>query len=894
MNSAEPRRPDPDALLQLLKMEEERQKKGKLKIFFGMCAGVGKTYDMLLAAQEARKKGIDIVVGYVETHGRSETEARLEGLPLIPRKTTEYRGTLLEEMDLDAILARKPALALVDELAHTNAPGSRHTKRYLDVLELLENGIDVYTTLNVQHLESRADTIAQITGAVVRETVPDSIFEQADELAVVDLPPDELLKRLAEGKVYTAEQSARAVENFFRPGNLTALREMAMRITAERLEHQLRDYMRTERIQGPWKTGQRLLIGIGPSPQAVHLIRWARRMAFTMQASWVAVNVETPAFLNDAAKNQLGKNIALARELGAEIVTTADEDIAPALLRTAREQNATQILIGKPGISLPFRKTILERLLAGSGGFDIYIVGSTTPEEARRARRIMPGIHSAPIQYLLAPLIIGIVSLLCYPLHEVVGYQTVSLILLLTVALLPLRFGEGPVLLSAAISALIWDFFFIPPQFTLAISKPHDILMLVAYFVIAAVTGLQTVRIRNRERALRTREQRTTALYHLTEDLSRARTQEEVARSAVGHIKKVFGADTALFLSGPDGDFLGTAHPESLYRPDEKEKSVAAWTHWNEQQAGRFTDTLPFAEATYYPLPGPRYPLGVIGVRHPADRLSIDQQALLATFIRQIAIAVDREFLNELAKRSIAAAESERLYTTLFNSISHEIRTPVTALVSSAETLMNDAVAERTEIRRRLASEIQLAADSLDRIVRNLLAMTRIESGLIQPRKDWCDLRDLLQSAADKVRRELGDRPLTIEADGAMPLVKLDYPLIEQALVNILRNAAMYTPPGSALSLRAGVEGERCRIEIRDAGPGIPSEALPNIFRKFYRAPGSKTGGLGLGLSIASGFVEAHGGSITAANRPEGGAVFTILLPVPEQERSDGEEQHGD
>jgi two-component system sensor histidine kinase KdpD len=873
---------DPEMLLRMLKREHEKEGKGKLKIFFGMCAGVGKTYEMLQAAQEAKKKGTDVVIGYVETHGRRDTEALVEGLTVIPRKKIEYRGTSLEEMDLDQILARKPALLIVDELAHSNVPGSRHTKRYLDVLELLDNGIEVYTTLNVQHLESRADTVAQITGAIVRETVPDSVFDQADEVEVIDLPPDELLKRLADGKVYTAERSQRAIQNFFRRGNLTALREMALRLAAERVETQVREYMQTERIRGPWRSGQRLLVGVTPSRDSVRLIRWTRRLAFTMKASWVAVFVERSTPLTAAEKEQFAENIALARDLGAEIITAADEDVAEALVRVAREQNATQIIVGKSERTRFWGKNLLDRLIELSTDIDVYVAsieGRGEPSRNRMARLLT--IHSGLSQYGLAAGIVFLVAALCFPFTTVIGYQTVSLILLLTVVLLPLRLGVGPVVLAAGLSALAWDFFFIPPRFTFVIAAPQDALMVLAFFAIAAVTGILTVRIRAREKAVRSREGRAVALYSLTNDLSSAKNQEDVVRSAVSNIKKFFDADVTIFLSDLDGDFSGRPHAASTVIPGEKELGVAAWVHWNEKRAGKFTETLPFAEATYYPLSGPRYPLGVVGVRtRGRDRLSLDQETLLENFLRQISSALDREFLNEMAKQSIALAESERLYTTLFNSISHEIRTPITTLLGSAETLMDAAVAGQPNVRRELAREIQSAAERLDHVVQNLLAMTRLESGLIQPKLDWTDVRDVVNSSLHKLKKELSGHSLSVDLSPSLPLVKLDFALIEQTIANLLRNAAAHTPSGSTILINAFPDGTDCVITVADNGPGFPEGSLSRVFEKFYRVPGSKTGGVGLGLSIALGFVQAHKGNIVVENSPGGGARFTIRLPI--------------
>jgi two-component system sensor histidine kinase KdpD len=875
-------RPDPEALLRMLKREHEKEGKGKLKIFFGMCAGVGKTYEMLQAAQEAKKKGIDVVIGYVETHGRMDTEGLVHGLTVIPRRRIEYRGTSMEEMDLDEILARKPALVMVDELAHSNIPGSRHTKRYLDVLELLDNGIEVYTTLNVQHLESHADTVAQITGAIVRETVPDSVFDQANEVEVIDLPPDELLKRLADGKVYTGERSQRAIQNFFRRGNLTALREMALRLGAERVETQVREYMQAERIRGPWRSGQRLVVGITPSRDSVRLIRWTRRIAFTMKASWVAVFVERSTPPTIAEKEQFAQNIALARDLGAEIVTTADEDIAQALVRIAREQNATQIIVGKSARARFWGKSLLDRVIELSTDIDVYVASiEGRGESSRKQMARLLTIHSGLSQYGLAAGIVFLVAALCSPFTTVIGYQTVSLILLLTVVLLPLRLGVGPVVLAAALSTLLWDFFFIPPRFTFVIAAPQDVLMVLAFFAIAAVTGVLTVRVRAREKAVRSREQRAVALYSLTNDLSSAKNQEEVVRSAVANIKKFFDADVTIFLSDLDGDFSGRPHAASTVIPGEKELGVAAWVHWNEKRAGKFTETLPFAEATYYPLSGPRYPLGVVGVRMRGnERLSIDQETLLENFLRQIASALDREFLNEMAKQSIALAESERLYTTLFNSISHEIRTPITTLLGASETLMEDAVGGQPRVRRELAQEIQSAAERLDHVVQNLLAMTRLESGLIQPKLDWTDVHDVVNSSVHKVKKELSGHSLALDISPVLSLVKLDFGLTEQALVNLLRNAAMHTRNDSSIFVKAFPDGPDCVITVADNGPGFPEDSLGRVFEKFYRVPGSRTGGIGLGLSIALGFVQAQKGSLAVENCDGGGAKFTIRLPM--------------
>jgi two-component system, OmpR family, sensor histidine kinase KdpD len=875
-------RPDPDELLQLLKKEEEKEKKGKLKIFFGMCAGVGKTYDMLKDAQVALSKGIDVAIGYIETHKRIETEALISGLPIIQRKILEYRGTMLEEMDLDAVLSRKPQLVLVDELAHTNVPGSRHTKRYQDVLELLDNGIDVFTTLNVQHLESRAETVAQITGSVVHETVPDSVFEAADEVEVIDISPDELLKRLVEGKVYTPERSKRAVENFFRKGNLTALREMSLRLTAERVDQQLREYKQSKRISETWKSGTRLVVGISADPQSLSVIRWARRVSYTMDASWVVVHVETSAKITQQEIEQLAKNFKLAKELDAEIITTSDEDIAGALLRVAREQNATQILIGKPKQQLFFRTSrLVDNLLKRSQDIDIYIVGHEDERQTTTRLFKLPEIQSGFIQYLSAALIVLAVALVCFPLTPFIGYRTISLIILFTVSLLPLRLGRGPVLVGAALGALSWDFFYIQPLFTFSVGHMEDIMMLSMFFIVAAVTGTLSARVRERENAVRQREMKSSALFALTKDLSSAHSQNEVIQAAVSNIKKFFDADVAVFLGEADGDMNPTPHTASSWLPDEKERGVAAWTYWNEKKAGKHTDTLPFAQATYYSMSGPRYPLGVLGVKiQRNEKLTLDYETLLENFIAQIASAVERELLNDMTKKSVIVAESERLYKTLFSSISHELKTPIASIMGASENLLADSQSQVSATTKEHSKEIHIAAERLNRLVANLLDMTRLESGMIQPKLDWCDVSDLIRVTVKGLEREVVNHQIIIRIQDDMPLVKLDFGLMEQALTNLIYNAVVHTPAGTTIGIDVHVKNNQCFFIVTDSGPGIPQSDIKKVFDKFYRAEGTTTGGTGLGLPIAKGFIEAHRGSLSVRNRTSGGAEFTIEIPI--------------
>ncbi len=874
-------RPDPDVLLNLIRKEEEREDKGKLKIFFGMCAGVGKTYAMLAEARDVAANGIDVVVGYVETHNRMETAELVLGLEVIPRKRMDYRGTVLEEMDIDAVLARKPKVVLVDELAHTNAPGSRHARRYQDVLELLDNGIDVYTTLNVQHLESRADTVARITGVIVRETVPDSIFEAADEVKVIDISPEDLLKRLGEGKVYTPERSKDAIENFFREGNLDALREMALRMTAERVDKETREYRQRKRIAESWKSGQRIVVAIGPSPHSRSVIRWARRISYTMAASWVVVYVDRSEVLSEEQRDQLAKNFKLARELGAEVVITADNDIAAALIRVAREQNATQILVGKPDRLLFSRTTrLVEKLMEKSSDIDIYVVGQEAGKSKRNVASFLPKPSSSPLYYATAAAIIIATAIICFPFQSFIGYRTVSFILLLVVTLLPLKFGPGPTVVAAAIGALCWDFLFIPPRYTFSIGTLEDTLLVMTFFVVAAVTGVLSSRVRKRERIIREREQRTSALFALTKEMSSSHSQDEVIQAAVSNMKKYFGADVAVILGDTEGEMPTLVHKSSTFQPDAKDFGVAAWVYWNEKKAGRGTDTLPSAQATYYPMSGPRYPLGVIGVKIGEEDLSFEQESLLDNFVSQITSAVERELLNEVNRRSVVVAESERLYKTLFNSVSHEFRTPIATIMGVSENLITSEGSVLDKQDKEQLGEIHIAAERLNRLVANLLDMTRLESGMIKLRTDWCDIRDVIGHAIKGLQKELEGHEVMVSVAETFPLVKLDFGLIEQAFANLLHNAAMYTPDGTNITINASVEGDKCTISVSDNGPGLPADDTRRVFEKFYRASNGKAGGTGLGLTIARGFVEAHHGTLSARNRPEGGAEFIVKLPL--------------
>jgi two-component system sensor histidine kinase KdpD len=881
MNTDENIRPNPDELLASIKQEEESHKHGKLKIFFGMCAGVGKTYTMLQAAIIDRKKGIDIVIGYIEPHERPETLELIEGFEVIGRKKIEYKGMHLEEVDTDEIIRRRPQIVLIDELAHTNCPGSRHTKRYQDVQEILDSGIDVYTTVNVQHLESRSDTVTQITGITIRETLPDEIFEKAAEVELVDLTPDELLERLSEGKVYTSERSAEAIRNFFRKGNITALREMSLRLVADRVDKQLRDYMHLKGISGPWKSGLHLMVIIGPGLQSVKLIRWAKNLSYTMGASLVALYVESPKRLTLNQKEQLTKNINLAKQLGAEFITTSDNDLVKGILRVALKENITHIIVGKPRrrnlFSLLILGNFIQKLVRYSGNIDVYVLGSDHGSEGEYMRYMSQSTYYSSIsQYLLSIVIVGLISLIFYPLSAHIGYQVVSFVLLFVVSIMATFLGTGPILMASTLCALIWDYFFIPPRYTFHIGSTEDMLMLGMFFFIALVNGVLTSRVRRQEQLTRDREERTYSFFELTKGLSQAAGLQEVIRVAIRNIKKYFVVDAYFVLQDGSGSLKLKDIDNQGLKFTENDFSIATWTYKNGRKAGKFTETLPSSDYTFFPLTGTSVKPGVAVIKLP-NWFTGYKELQWDTFLSQISAAIEREFLDELAKKAQVLDESDKLYKTLFNTISHELRIPVATIMGAADSLVSTG--HNKEVKNELSLEIIKASERLNRLIENLLSMSRLESGRITPRMDWCDVHDLVNRVTDSLRNELAPFNPVVVIPENMPLVKLDFGLMEQVLHNLVYNACQYATKSSNLRIKMFYDHGNFILEVMDRGPGFPREALPHIFDKFYRVEGSKAGGTGLGLSIVKGFVEAQKGTVSVENRKNGGARFTIRIP---------------
>jgi two-component system sensor histidine kinase KdpD len=865
MSDFEIERPNPDELLAALAKEEEKSKRGKLKIFFGMCAGVGKTYTMLQTAHDEKKKGNDIVVGYVETHNRKETSALVNGFEIIPRKSIEYKSTSVQEMDLDAILARKPHTVLVDELAHTNAPGSRHTKRYQDVQELLENGINVFTTLNVQHLESRTDTVAQITGVIIRETLPDSIFENSDDVELVDLTPDELLQRLSDGKVYTPERSKEAVNNFFRKGNITALREMSLRIVADRVDSQLHDYMKDKRIRGPWKSGSHFLVAIGVSPSSAGLLKWAKNLAYTMGANVEALYVETAQRLSPKDREQLDLNIDLAKQLGFKVRIVTNDDLVKAIVNYAQKENITHIIVGKSRVrsvrSLLKLGNFVNRLIKYSGNIDVYILGSdTTVEDKFNAKAAIPPFTSKASQYLTVSAIVVLTAFLSSFVRDFIGYQAVSFILLFLVSFLALFYGTGPILFAATLSALIWDYFFIPPRFTLFIQQPLDILLLVMFFIIAMLNGTLTSRVRRQEKKIRIREERTNALYQLTKDLNSVSGYDDVIKVAADYINRYFKLDCCVVVKNDSNQLEVKKIENSNIELADNEMSIVSWVEKNAIKAGKYTNTLPSNEYTFYPLMGSSSTFGVIVVKQ--ERIfTYGEEQFWESSLSQITGKYERELLR---------------------NATHELRIPIATIMGSSETLLENKLTE--PIQKELYSEINIASVRLNRLVENLLNMSRLESGRITPHPDWCDVQDLVNTVSESLKNELEQFKFSITIASDMPLVYVDFGLMEQILHNLILNATQNIPIGTKIELKISTYDENLIIQVADHGKGFPEVELASVFDKFYRGKSAKAGGTGLGLSIVKGFVEAQQGTVTAANREKGGAVFTIKIPSKTQD----------
>ena len=883
------RRPDPDALLAHVREQEARRARGKLKVFFGAAAGVGKTYAMLEAARAQRAAGVDVVAGVVETHQRAETEALLDGLEILPRRRIEYRGTTLEEFDLDAALARHPALLLVDELAHTNAPESRHAKRWQDVLELLDGGIDVYTTLNVQHLESLNDVVARITGVVVRETVPDSVLEQADEVELVDLPAEDLRRRLKEGKVYIAHQAAEAVNNFFREGNLIALRELALRHTAERVDAKMQRYRREHAIGAVWPVAERVLVCIGPSPLSARLVRAGRRLAAQLEAPWVVVYVETPAHRKLGADDRARvlETLRLADSLGAETVTLTGARMSDEILAYAGSRNVSKIVIGKPTRGFwqrVFLGSIVDTLVRGSGEIDIYVIsGDGTPAPTRRRRLRPPG--GRPLPYAAAVGTVLASTLLAWLMFPRFELANIIMVYLLGVVIVAMRFGRVASALASVLSVAAFDFFFVPPLLTFAVSDTQYLVTFAIMLVVGLVISDLTARTREAAEGARAQERRTATLYSLSRELAASRGLDTLLDLALRHLLEVFGGRIVILMPDASGRLQERAGQLAPFNMDASDFAVAQWAYEHQAAAGAGTDNVPGAQMRFEPLKSSRGIVGVVGMR-PAEPHAFDapeHEHLLETFVSQVAVAVDRALLAEEAQVAQVRAEAERVRNALLSAVSHDLRTPLTTITGAASAALDGETRLDAVTRRELLESIRDEAERLNRLVNNLLDVTRLESGSLRLRREWIPIEELIGVALARLAKPLGDRKVTTRLPEDLPPVLVDGLLIEQVLINLVENATKHTPAGQPIDIEARRAGDEVVVEIADRGPGLPTGEEQKIFDKFFGA--GTGGGAGLGLTICRAIVEAHGGRIRGENRPGGGAVFRFSLPAGEPPR---------
>jgi two-component system, OmpR family, sensor histidine kinase KdpD len=882
-------RPSPEALLAAANQEG----RGRLKIFLGAAPGVGKTYEMLLSAQARRRDGADVVIGVVETHGRRETEALLEGLEVIPRQQVEYKGHLLAEMDLDAILKRRPQIVLVDELAHTNAPGSRHPKRYLDVEELIAAGVDVFTTLNIQHVDSLNDVIARITRIRVRETVPDSILDQADDIEVVDLSPEDLIKRLREGKVYVPQQAERAIRHYFSQGNLTALRELALRRTAQRVDEQLLSHMRTHAISGPWAAGERILVCVSEAPSTAGLIRYARRVAERLQVPWTAIYVETARTqrLTDADRDRIADFLRLAERLGASTITIPGRNIAEEVVAYATANNITQIVIGKSSRSRWFEivhGSVVHELVRKTGPISVHVISSDDGETVP-PKSVQTGPRVEPIRiehYLGGAAAVAIALGIGLLLKQFIDVQSISLVFLTSVLTSAIAWGLWPSLFAAILSMLAYNFFFLPPLYTFTVGDPENVLALFFFLIVAVLVSNLTARTRSQVLTARSRAKTTAELYAFSRKVAGTGTLDDLLWATAYQISSMLKVRTVLLLPAKEGGGLEVA---SGYPPEDQldaaDMAAASWTWEHNHPAGRGADTLPGGKRLFLPLRTGSGPVGVIGIDRdtPGPLLTPDERRLLDALCDQAAVAIERISLAKGLDEARVLAETERLRAALLTSISHDLRTPLASILGTVSSLRSFPEKYSAAEREELLATLQEEAERLNRFVSNLLDMTRLESGAIELKLELIDVAEIVGSALQRAGNVLAGHRVDVNIEPALPMLRLDAVLFEQVMFNLLDNAAKYSPSGSRIDIRATRDGELIEIEVVDEGPGIPPADLERIFGKFYRvqAQDRRRAGTGLGLAICRGFVEALGGWIEARNRRDrSGAVLTIRMPV--------------
>lgn len=888
-------RPSPDALLEYARQEG----RGRLKIFLGAAPGVGKTYEMLMSGRSRKADGIDVAIGVVETHGRKETEALVEGFEMIPRRVFDYRGQQLDEMDLDAILARKPRLVLVDELAHTNAPGSRHPKRYLDVLEILASGIDVFSTLNIQHVESLNDIVAQITRIRVRETVPDSVIDRADDIEIIDITPQDLIKRLHDGKVYLPTTARRAVENYFSPGNLTALRELALRRTAQRVDDQLLNHMQAHAIAGPWAAGERILVCLDHGRNGAALVRYARRQADRLRAPLTALHLETPgsANLGEADKDRLSAAMRLAEQLGAETVTLPASRVSREIIAYANANNFNHLIIGKstkPRWRELLDGSITHDLIRYSGAISVHVMSGGSEEAVSPGvRTALPAKKLNPKHYIRASLFMTAAVAIGTLLDRALDVQNLALVFLMGVLASAIRGGLGPGLYASFIGALAFNFFFLEPRFTFTIRDPESVVALLSFLGTAVVASNLAASVQRQAIAARQRARTTEDLYLFSKKLAGTGTLDDVLWATAFQIASMLKVRVVILL--PENDTLAV---RAGYPPDDTlvdaDIAAAKWTWEHNRPAGRAADTLPGAKRLYLPLRTGRGAIGVVGLDNDRQGplLTPDQQRLFDALADQAALAIERIQLVADVDKAKLAAETDKLRTALLTSLSHDLKTPLSAVLGSASTLKDFGANLTDHSRDELLTTVIEESERLNRFIVNLLDMTRIGSGAMEPNFALHYVGDIVGTALKRAQKITADHKLKVAIPSEMPMIRSDPVLLEQALFNLIDNAAKYAPEGTTIEVLGWSDAKYVTLAVLDEGPGIPDADLERVFDTFYRVRkiDHVKAGTGLGLSISRGFIEAMGGRLTAGNRPAGeGAIFTIRMPIPAQLQIDGD-----
>jgi two-component system sensor histidine kinase KdpD len=895
----EDHRPSPEALLKAARREESRV--GKLRIFVGAAPGVGKTYEMLQQARARKMDGYDIVIGVVETHGRRETEALLDGFETVPRRQIDYRGQRLEEMDLDAIIARRPQIVLVDELAHTNAEGSRHPKRYLDVEELLHRGIDVYSTVNIQHIESLNDVVAQITHVRVRETVPDAVFDRADAVELVDLTPADLIQRLKEGKVYVPKQAERALTNFFSPVNLTALRELALRRTAERVDEQLLTEMQARAIQGPWAAGERILVCISEDPRAAGLVRYAKRLADRLHGPWLALHVESRRSLQytEEERDRIADTLRLAQALGGEALSipSGERSIADDVIGYAQSHNVTQIVIGKSSRSRWFEivhGSVVHDLVRRSGHVSVNVIAgdaiAAEPIPKKTVSTADAGLSIEPRPYIVSLVAVALALGAAEIIQPLLGIENIDLVFLTSIVGVAVRYGLWPSLFASVVASLCYNFFFLPPLYQFTIADPTNVVAFLFFSVMAVIVSNVAARVRSQAVAVASRARNTESLYSFSRKLAGVGTLDDVLWATAYQTALMLKVRVVLLLP-EDGTIVVRAGypPEDLL--DEADLAAAKWAWSNDRPAGRGSDTLPGAKRLFLPMRTGRGAIGVVGIDSDKSGplLTPDERRLLDALIDQSALAIERVRLVEDMDRVKRTVETDRLRSALLTSISHDLKTPLAAVLGAASTLRDLALrlsdAEKIELLATIVDE----SERLNRFIANLLDMTKLESGAVIPNTAPHDLGEVVDSALRRANKILSKHRVDIDLARNLPMVEIDPVLFEQVLFNLFDNAAKYALPGTTIRVRSWLDQDGVGLQVLDEGEGIPEGDLERIFDKFYRVQkvDQVRAGTGLGLAISRGFVEAMHGTIAAEIRKDRpGAAFTIRLPLPENQRT--------